>query len=100
MTEGHDRIESMQIDVDEIMALRNEVGRLRTALTDSGASFSDAELRVNGTDDLSFLTELRERVQDGFDRRDVGQIEFALKMIDDWICELTPNGQGEPGRDS
>lgn len=58
---------------------------------DSGASRSDAELRVNGTDDLSFLTELRERVQDGFDRRDVGQIEFALKMIDDWICELTPN---------
>lgn len=61
---------------------------------DSGASLSDAGLGVvvNGTNDLSFLKELRSRVQDGFARRDVGQIEFALKMIDDWIDELTPNG--------
>ena len=42
-------------------------------------------------DDIAFLKELRGRVRDGFDRRDVGQIEFALKMIDDWIDELTPN---------
>lgn len=45
----------------------------------------------NGANDIAFLNELRGRVQDGFNRRDVGQIEYALKMIDDWIDELTTN---------
>ena len=43
------------------------------------------------TNDVAFLQELRERVQDGFNRKDVGQIDYALKMIDDWIDELTAN---------
>lgn len=43
------------------------------------------------TNDLGFLKELRYRVQIGFDENDIAQIEYALKMIDDWIDELTPN---------
>lgn len=39
--------------------------------------------------DLKFLKEIRERLNIGINEHDPTQTEFALRMIDDWIDELT-----------
>lgn len=39
--------------------------------------------------DIDFLKEIREKIQTGFDKKDPTLIEYGLKMIDDWIDELT-----------
>jgi hypothetical protein len=38
--------------------------------------------------DLNFLREIRGHLFRGIDKRDPTEIQYALKMIDDWIDEL------------
>jgi hypothetical protein len=46
---------------------------------------------MSNATDLAFLKELKVRLQDGRERKDSTQIDYALKMIDDWIDELNNN---------
>lgn len=38
--------------------------------------------------DLCFLKEIRQKMIDGLERSDPTQIDYAKKMIEDWIDEL------------
>lgn len=38
--------------------------------------------------DLNFLKEIKEKISDGFERKDPTLTKYGMKMIDDWIDEL------------
>jgi hypothetical protein len=48
----------------------------------------DDVMDVPAQADLKFLKEMRERLNDGWDRKDVTQIEFVQTMLEDWIDKL------------
>lgn len=41
-------------------------------------------------DDYAFLIEIREKLKLSRDNRDPTQLDYAMKMIEDWISELAP----------
>lgn len=44
---------------------------------------------MSNKDDICFLKELKNRIHIAFTSKDVTQIDYAFKMIDDWVDELT-----------
>jgi hypothetical protein len=45
-------------------------------------------MSVEKQSDLSFLKEMREKLQSGWDNKDPTSFEFGMTMIQDWIDEL------------
>lgn len=39
-------------------------------------------------EDLDFIKEIRDEVQEGMDRNDPERLKYAIKMLSDWIDEI------------